>query len=71
MKRPNIVFVMADQLSAKALPFYGHPVVKAPALSRLAAEGTLFENAYCNSPLCGPSRTSMMSGPVAVEGGGI
>ncbi|MDA9939277.1 hypothetical protein N9C37_02225, partial [Planktomarina temperata] len=39
MKQPNIVFVMADQLSAKALPFYGHKVVKAPAMSRLAREG--------------------------------
>ena len=56
MEKPNIVFVMADQLTAKALPFYGHAVVKAPTLSRLAEEGVVFENAYCNSPLCGPSR---------------
>ena len=39
MAQPNILFVMADQMSAKALPFYGHPVVKTPALSRLAREG--------------------------------
>lgn len=62
MTRPNIVFVMADQLSAKALPFYGNPTVKAATLSRLAREGVVFDNAYCNSPLCGPSRQSMMTG---------
>ncbi|ASM75014.1 MULTISPECIES: choline-sulfatase [Roseobacteraceae] len=62
MKRPNILFVMADQMSAKALPFYGNPTVKAETLSRIAREGLIFEQAYCNSPLCGPSRLSMMSG---------
>ena len=62
MKQPNILLIMADQMSAKAMPMYGHKVVRAPALSRLAAEGVVFENAYCNSPLCGPSRLSMMSG---------
>ena len=62
MKKPNIVFIMADQMTAKALPFYGHSVVKATTLSRLAREGVVFENTYCNSPLCGPSRTSMMTG---------
>lgn len=62
MSQPNILFIMADQMSAKALPMYGHPVVQTRALSRLADEGVVFENAYCNSPLCGPSRLSMMSG---------
>jgi choline-sulfatase len=70
MQQPNIVFVMADQMSAKALPFYGHGVVKAPTLSRLAQEGVVFENTYCNSPLCGPSRLSMMSGLLPSKVGG-
>jgi choline-sulfatase len=61
-RQPNILLVMADQLTAFALPCYGHPVVKAPHIARLAAEGVLFENAYCNSPLCAPSRCSMLSG---------
>ena len=69
MSKPNVVFIMADQMSAKALPFYGHPVVKAPTLSRLAREGVLFEQAYCNSPLCGPSRTSMMTGLLPSKAG--
>ena len=62
MAAPNILFIMADQLSAKALRCYGHPHASTPALDRLAAEGTVFDHAYCNSPLCGPSRLSMMSG---------
>ena len=37
-------------------------LTRTPALDRLAAEGVVFENAYCNSPLCGPSRLSMMAG---------
>lgn len=61
-KRPNIVLIMADQLAAPALPCYGHPVVKAPYLDSLAQGGVLFENTYCNSPLCSPSRASMMTG---------
>jgi choline-sulfatase len=61
-KQPNILLVMADQLTAFALPCYGGPVVKAPHIGRLAADGILFENAYCNSPLCAPSRCSMLTG---------
>jgi choline-sulfatase len=53
---------MADQLAAPTLPFYGHPVVKPPHLSTLAEEGVVFDNAYCNSPLCAPSRFSMLTG---------
>src|ERR671918_573502 len=61
-KQPNILVIMADQLAAPALPCYGPPVVKAPHMVRLAEAGVLFENAYCNSPLCAPSRASMMTG---------
>ena len=61
-RQPNILLVMADQLTAFALPCCGHPVVKAPHIGRLADEGVLFENAYCNSPLCAPSRYSMLTG---------
>lgn len=61
-KQPNFLFIMVDQLTAKALPFYGHSIVKTPNLTKLAKEGVVFENTYCNSPLCAPSRFSMMSG---------
>ena len=63
--QPNILLIMADQLSALALPSYGHLVVKAPHITALAEAGVLFENAYCASPLCAPSRASMMTGRLA------
>lgn len=58
----NILMIMADQLAAPALPVYGHAVVCTPHIDRLAARGTVFENCYCNSPLCVPSRQSMVTG---------
>jgi choline-sulfatase len=61
-RKPNILFVMADQLAAQWLPIYGHTLVKTPHLSRLAAEGVVFENAYSNSPLCAPARATVMNG---------
>jgi len=59
---PNIVFIMADQLAAKALTLYGNAVCKTPNLDRLAGQGTVFENAYSNNPLCVPSRASLLTG---------
>ena len=64
-KKPNILFIMADQLTPMALPVYGHPQVKAPNIERLADEGVVFDNAYCNFPLCAPSRMSMLTGRLA------
>ena len=52
-------------MTAHALSLYGHPLVKTPNIDRLAAGGTVFENAYCNFPLCVPSRTSMLAGRYA------
>ena len=60
-RRPNILFVMADQLTASALPFHGGPA-DAPTLERLAAEGVVFDSAYCSFPLCAPSRASLLTG---------
>jgi choline-sulfatase len=60
--QPNILFIQADQLAASVLPFYGHPLVKTPHLDRLAAMGTVFENAYTPNPICASSRFAMMSG---------
>ena len=59
---PNILLLMADQLAAPALPGYGNRVVKAPHLSHLAERSVVFDNAYCNFPICAPSRFSMLSG---------
>ena len=59
---PNILILMADQLTASALPAYGNRVAKTPHIDALAAAGVLFESFYCNSPLCAPSRFSFLSG---------
>ena len=60
--KPNILFIMADQLAARYLGAYGHKLVKTPNLSRLAAEGVVFENCYSTSPLCAPARATAMNG---------
>ncbi|MGC1524217.1 MAG: choline-sulfatase [Steroidobacteraceae bacterium] len=60
--RPNFLILMADQLAARALPAYGNRIAKTPHIDALAADGVVFDSFYCNSPLCAPSRFSMLSG---------
>jgi len=62
MDRPNILMIMADQLAAAAVGACGNAVVKTPHIDRLAGEGVVFEQGYCNCPLCAPSRASMVTG---------
>ena len=62
MTRPNIVVIMADQLAPHFTGAYGHPLVKTPHIDALAQRGMRFDAAYCNSPLCAPSRASFMTG---------
>jgi len=62
LQKPNILILMADQLTPAALPAYGNRVAKTPHMDALAAHAVLFRSAYCNSPLCAPSRFSFMSG---------
>jgi len=59
---PNILFLFSDQHAWKIAGCYGDPVAETPNLDRLAAEGVTFDNVYCPSPLCVPSRMSMLSG---------
>ena len=59
---PNIVLIMADQLSPLFMGTYGHPLVKTPAIDALAEQGVTFDSAYTNSPLCAPARFSFMAG---------
>jgi choline-sulfatase len=61
-RQPNIVLVMADQLAPQALPIHGHPIVQTPHLARFASQAFVFDRAYCNFPICAPSRASMLSG---------
>ena len=58
---PDILFIQADQLKPQVLSAYGGAAVT-PHLDRLCGEGVVFENAYCNFPLCAPSRFSMLAG---------
>lgn len=56
--RPNILFIMSDEHDPAVTGCYGDPLVRTPHLDRLASEGVTFDAAYCNSPLCVPSRLS-------------
>lgn len=61
-KSPNIVLIMADQLAPHFTGAYGHSVARTPHLDALSRSGMRFDAAYCNSPLCAPSRFALMSG---------
>jgi len=60
--RPNIVFILADDLGWSDLPVYGNQFNEAPNLTRMAGEGIRFVNAYAACPVCSPTRASIMSG---------
>ncbi|MFC4455402.1 choline-sulfatase [Deinococcus sonorensis] len=60
--QPNILMVMVDQMAHDVIGQLGHPAVSTPHLNRLVAGGVAFTNAYCNSPICVSSRTSLMTG---------
>lgn len=62
---PSFLIVMAEQVSAFADPNYAACGVEAPTLRGLAAASTRFEHAHCNSPVCGPSRLSFLTGRYA------
>ena len=60
-KKKNVLFIIADDLNDN-IGAYGHYLAKTPNIDRLAEEGMQFNQAFCNFPLCGPSRASMMTG---------
>lgn len=62
MQPKNLLFIMSDEHSRRVLGCYGHPMVRTPHLDRLAARGVRFTDAYCNSPICVPSRASFATG---------
>ena len=60
--RPNLLILMADQLTARVLRAYGGAIARTPHIDALADAGVVFESFYCNSPLCAPSRFSFLAG---------
>jgi len=59
--KPNVLMLVIDDLNDWVGPLNGHPQVKTPSIDALAARGTVFSNAHCQTPLCNPSRTSFMT----------
>lgn len=60
--KPNVVFLAVDDLNDWVGALGGHPLAKTPNIDKLAKRGTIFLNAHCQTPLCNPSRTSVMLG---------
>jgi len=67
---PNFLIIMSDEHAPQFSSVYGHRIVRTPQMARLAAEGVTFDAAYCNSPLCVPSRLSFMTGKYVSQIGG-
>ncbi len=63
--RPNVLFILCDDLRADAMSCAGHPHLKTPNIDRLADDGVRFKNAFCTTSLCSPSRASILSGVYA------
>ena len=60
--RPNVVFIICDDLNDYIEGFGGHPQTITPNMERLADSGVRFTQAHCNIPICGPSRACLFSG---------
>ncbi|WP_316817865.1 sulfatase [Pedobacter nyackensis] len=61
-KKPNVLFIISDDLTGTALSCYENKVSKTPNIDKLAGEGTRYTKTYCQFPVCGPSRASLMFG---------
>ena len=68
-QKPNILYIFTDQQTMNTMSCTGNPYVHTPSMDRLAENGVMFMNSYCTSPVCGPSRSSMLTGCMPHETG--
>lgn len=68
-RHPNVLFLMTDQQTLRAMSAYGNPHLRTPHMDSLAAAGVRFENSYCTTPVCGPSRGSLLTSRMPHETG--
>lgn len=60
--RPNLIFILSDDLAQGDVGCFGQKLIQTPSLDRMAREGTLYTQAYCGTTVCAPSRTSLITG---------
>lgn len=61
-KQPNVVLIFTDQQNANMMSSTGNPLLHTPNMDKIAEQGVMFSQAYCSSPVCGPSRSSLITG---------
>ena len=60
--KPNLLFIFTDQQRADTMSCYGNDLIETPNLNRFADSSFVFENAYVSTPICTPSRSTIMTG---------
>ena len=68
-RRPNVLIILTDQHTNDLLSASGNPNLKTPGMDRIAKNGVYFTESYCTSPVCGPSRSSIITGRMPHETG--
>lgn len=68
-QRPNVLIILTDQQTNDLLSASGNPNLKTPGMDRIARDGVYFTESYCTSPVCGPSRSSIITGRMPHETG--
>ena len=67
--KPNVVIIISDDHSYQTIGAYGSKIGRTPNIDRIAAEGTVFHNAYVNNSICGPSRATLLTGKYSHKNG--
>lgn len=69
VQKPNILLIFTNQQNIKMMSSMGNPYLSTPNMDKLAREGVMFAQSYCTSPVCGPARSSIISGRMPHETG--